>query len=67
MSTQKQICYLQRKLRDERAKFKDASAKLTDARQIIVWQGESVRMLRESLNHLENHSVLARIWTRLTK
>ena len=67
MSTQKQIWQLSRKLRDERAKFKDASAKLTDARQIIAWQGESVRLLQESLNHLENHSVLARIWTRLTK
>jgi predicted nucleotidyltransferase component of viral defense system len=67
MSTQKQIWHLQRKLRDERARFKETSAKLTDARQIIAWQGESVRLLRESLNHLENHSVLARIWTRVTK
>jgi len=67
MSSQKQIWYLRRKLRDERAKFKDASAKLTDAQQIIAWQGESVRLLRQSLNHLENHSVLARIWARLTK
>ena len=67
MSTQKQIWELRRKLRDERAKFKETSAKLTDAWQIIAWQGKSVRLLRESLNHLENHSVLARIWARLTK
>jgi len=67
MSTQKQIWHLRRKLRDERAKFKATFAKLTDARQIIAWQGESVRLLRESLNYLENHSVLARIWARLTK
>lgn len=67
MSTQKQIWRLRRKLRDERARFRATSAKLTDARQIIAWQGESVRLLRESLNHLETHSVLARIWARLTK
>jgi predicted nucleotidyltransferase component of viral defense system len=67
MSTQKQIWHLRRKLRDERAKFRTTSAKLTDARQIIAWQGESVRLIRESLNHLENHSVFARIWARLTK
>jgi hypothetical protein len=67
MKTQKQIWELRRKLRDERAKFIETSAKLTDARQIIAWQGESIRLLRKSLDHLENHSVLARIWTRLTK
>jgi superfamily II helicase len=67
MSTQKQIWELRRKLRDERAKFRQTSAKLTDARQIIAWQGDSVRLLRESLNYLENHSLLARIWVRLTK
>jgi hypothetical protein len=67
MSTQKQIWELRRKLRNERARFRETSAKLTDARQIIAWQGESVRLLRQSLNHLENHSVLARIWARLTK
>ena len=65
--SKKQIWHLRRKLRDERAKFRATSAKLTDARQIIAWQGESVRLLRQSLNHLENHSVLARIWARLTK
>lgn len=67
MSAQKQIWHLRRKLRDERAKFRATSAKLTDARQIIAWQGESVRLIREQLNHLENHSALARIWARLTK
>lgn len=67
MSARKQIWHLRRQLAKTRADFKKVSAQLTDARQIIAWQGESVRLVRASLNELEKHSVLARIWARLTK
>lgn len=67
MSTRKQIWHLRRQLAKTRAEFKKVSHQLTDARQIIAWQGESVRLVRALLNDLEKHSVLARIWARLTK
>lgn len=67
MSARKQIWHLRRQLAKTRAEFKEVSAKLTDSQQMIAWQGESVRLVRASLNELEKHSVLARIWARLTK
>lgn len=67
MSTRKQIGHLRRQLAKTRAEFKKVSDQLTDARQIIAWQGESVRLVRASLNELEKHSLFARIWARLTK